>query len=152
TPAVRDRKAVRDRALLCLLYDLGLRRAEAVGIDVEDLDLSGQGPAVAILGKGRAAKERLSLPGRTSAALRAWLALRGTAGGPLFISLDRAGKGSGRLQPGAVYDIVRRLGERAGLKARPHGIRHAAVTRALERTNAPWSGQTERTNSRPGAD
>src|SRR5438094_1714478 len=34
-----DGKAVRDRALLRLLYDLGLRRAEVVGLDVEDLDL-----------------------------------------------------------------------------------------------------------------
>jgi integrase/recombinase XerC len=44
-------KAVRDRALLRLLYDLGLRRAEVVGLDTEDLDLAAG--TVAVLGKGR---------------------------------------------------------------------------------------------------
>ena len=39
-----------------------------------------------------------------------------------------------RLTDGAVYRVVRRLGERAGLRARPHGLRHAAITEALDRT------------------
>jgi integrase/recombinase XerC len=127
-----DAKGARDRALLRLLFDLALRRAEAVGLDREHLDLAGG--VVWILGKGRSQRERLSLPRPTRAALVAWLAFRGDASGPLFTSLDRARKGAGRLSGSAVYAIVRDLGERAALRVRPHGLRHAAITEALDRT------------------
>jgi integrase/recombinase XerC len=85
------------------LYTLGLRRAEAVGLDIADVDLAGG--AVLVLGKG-----------------------------PLFVALDRASKGH-RLTGSAVYGIVRRLGEAAGVRARPHGLRHAAISRLLDLTN-----------------
>lgn len=126
----RDRKAVRDRAVLRLLFDLALRRKEVVGLDVEDLDR--QAGTVAVLGKGKAQKIKLTLPPPTRTALEAWLALRGEAPGPLFTSLDRAGKGTGRLTGGGLYAIVRQLGEGAGLRARPHGLRHASITAALD--------------------
>jgi site-specific recombinase XerC len=76
----RDTKALRDRALLRLLYDLGLRRAEVVGLDVEDLDLADG--TVAVLGKGRTQKVNLTLPEATQRALAAWLAVRGVPSGP----------------------------------------------------------------------
>src|SRR5262249_9537614 len=69
----RDTKAVRDRALLRLLYDLGLRRAEVVGLNVADVDLDGG--AVAVLGNGRSKKVLLTLPAATRDALAAWLAV-----------------------------------------------------------------------------
>src|SRR5262249_57234802 len=93
----RDAKAVRDRALLRLLFDLGLRRSEVVRLDVADLDRGGG--TLAVLGKGRTAKVALTLPAPTPAALPAWLAVRGQGAGPLFRSLDRARKGSGRFTP-----------------------------------------------------
>jgi integrase/recombinase XerC len=127
-----DAKGFRDRALLRLLYDLGLRRAEAVGLDVEDLDR--QSGTLAVLGKGRSEKVRLTLPDETRAAVEAWLAVRGDGPGPLFRSIDRAGRLKGRLSGTAVYLIVRQLGQRAGLRARPHGLRHAAITEALDLT------------------
>jgi len=128
-----DAKGLRDRALLRLLFDLGLRRAEAVRLDVADLDLSAG--TVDVLGKGRTQKARLTLPGPTREALAAWLAARGNQPGPVFTSCDRAGKGSGRLTGAAVYTIVRRLGIQAGLgKVRSHGLRHAAITEALDLT------------------
>ena len=43
------KKAIRDRAIIRLLYDLGLRRAEVVSLDVEDVDL--EGGAVAVMGE-----------------------------------------------------------------------------------------------------
>ncbi len=42
--------------------------------------------------------------------------------------------GSGRLTGTSLYRIVRRLGEDAGVRARPHGLRHAAITEALDLT------------------
>jgi integrase/recombinase XerC len=125
-----DPKGVRDRAVLRLLFDLALRRKEVVGLDVEDFDV--QLGTVAVLGKGKAEKVRLTLPNPTRVALEAWLNVRGSSTGPLFTSLDRARKGDGRLTGGAVYAIVRHLGEAEGVRVRPHGLRHSAVTAALD--------------------
>jgi integrase/recombinase XerC len=127
-----DRKALRDRAVLRLLHDLALRRAEVVSLDVEDVDL--ESGSVTILGKGRTQKERLSLPEPTKAALSSWIGARGTEPGPLFLNFDRAGKGA-RLTGTGLYLVVRDLGRKAGLTVRPHGLRHAGITEALDLTN-----------------
>src|SRR5262249_25113460 len=119
------------RALLRLLYDLGLRRAEVVGLHLEDLDLAAG--TVAVLGKGRTQKVMLTLPAATREALAAWRTVRGAWPGPLFTALDRASRGP-RLSGMGLYLGVRELGERVGLRVRPHGLRHAAITRALDLT------------------
>lgn len=125
-------KDCRDRAMLRLLYDLGLRRGEVVGLDLEDFDAVAK--RLAILGKGRSQKERLTVPEPTHAAVVAWLDARGSMPGPLFTNFDRAAKGQ-RLTGTSLYRIVRDLGKRAGLTVRPHGLRHAAITEALELTD-----------------
>jgi integrase/recombinase XerC len=127
-----DVKAVRDRALLHLLFDLALRRGEVVGLDLADFDAAAG--TLAVLGKGRTAKVSLTLPAETRAALEAWVRLRGAEPGPLFRSLDRAHKGDGRLSGTGLYLVVRDLGRRAGLRVWPHGLRHAAITEALDLT------------------
>jgi integrase/recombinase XerC len=126
-----DPKAIRDRALLRLLYDLGLRRAEVVGLNVEHVDLAAG--TVAVLGKGRTQKVHLTLPAETQEVLAAWRTLRGARPGPLFTTLDRASRGR-RLSGMGLYLVVRQIGERVGLRVRPHGLRHAAITRALDLT------------------
>lgn len=136
----RDKKALRDRAALRLLYDLGLRRSEVVGLDVDDLDLDAG--TVAVLGKGRTQKTKLTLPGPTKEVIRQWLEARGTEPGPLFTNLDRAGKGC-RLTGTSLYRLVRRLGERVGLKVRPHGLRHTAITEACKLAQAKGMGLEE---------
>lgn len=129
-------KACRDLALLHLLYDLALRRAEVVGLDVSDVDL--QGGTVAVLGKGRKQTERLTLPPVTRGALADWLRVRpdvleGTRR-PLFTNFDRGGH-AGRLTGTGLYLLVRGLGRKVGLVVRPHGLRHAAITQGLELSN-----------------
>ena len=84
-------KALRDRAMIRLLYDLGLRRGEVVSLDLEDLDI--ERCTVSVIGKGRTEKELLTLPEPTCAALAAWTEARGLEPGPLFTNVDRAGKG-----------------------------------------------------------
>jgi integrase/recombinase XerC len=128
-----DAKGLRDAALLRLLHDMGLRRGELVRLDVSDVDLAGC--RIFVLGKGRTQKEPLTLPGPTKAALAAWLGVRGTEPGPLFTNCDRAKKGDGRLTGAAVYHIVKTLGAASGLNVRPHGLRHLAITSALDLTN-----------------
>lgn len=127
----RGPKALRDVALLRLLHDVGLRRGEVVGLDLADVDLAGD--RVFILGKARSQKEPITLPAPTKAALVAWLEVRGSEAGPLFVNFDRAKKG-GRLTGAAVYYIVGELGTEAGLTVRPHGLRHLAITSALDLT------------------
>src|SRR5215831_5084215 len=56
----KDAKAIRDRAILRCLFDLGLRRAEVLHLDLQDLDR--QAGTLAVLGKGRTQKELLTLP------------------------------------------------------------------------------------------
>ena len=129
----QDAKAVRDRAILALLFERALRRAEVVSLDVEHVDL--EAGTLSIIGKGNTEREALTLATVTREALAAWLAVRGNQPGPLFTNCDRAKKGSGRLDGCSVYRLVRRLGERTGQKARPHGLRHAAITSALDLTN-----------------
>ena len=126
-----DEKARRDLAMVRCLYDLGLRRGEVVSLDLAHLDLKAS--TVAVLGKGRTARELVTLPAPTAAALRDWLEVRGEEPGPLFVNFDRAGKGR-RLTGTSLYRIVRDLGLAAGVKARPHGLRHAAITAALDLT------------------
>ena len=127
-----DPKGVRDRCMLRFLYDLALRRAEVCSLDLEHVDL--EAGRIAIMGKGRSQREWLSLPVATSAVLAAWVAVRGDGPGPLFVNFDRAGKGN-RLTGTGLYLLVRSLGEKAGIKVRPHGLRHAGITAALDLTN-----------------
>ncbi len=128
----RDAKGLRDLAAVRLLHDLGLRRGEVVSLDLEhvDLDLG----TVSVLGKGRTEREAITLPDQTQAALAEWLQARGEWPGPLFTSFDNAGKGDGRLTGAGLYAVVRRLGDLAGIKLRPHGLRHLAITSALDLT------------------
>ena len=130
-------KALRDRAMLRLLYDLGLRRGEVISLDLADVDL--ERCAVSVIGKGRSEKELLTLPEPTCNALTAWTEARGSEPGPLFTNVDRAGKGQ-RLTGTSLYRIVRGYGEAAGLKAWPHGIRHSAVTEAVKLAQAKGYG------------
>jgi len=130
--ARKDKKGIRDLAILKLLHDLGLRRGEVVSLDLKHLDLAGG--KILILGKGRESRIPLTLPESTQQALADWLSIRGSDPGPLFTSLDRAKKGNGRITGEAIYYLVRGLGEKAGIKTRPHGIRHLAITEALDLT------------------
>ena len=69
-------QGLRDVALLRLLHDLGLRRSEAVRLDIEDVGLPGK--RISLLSRGRSWKEPVALPEPTQAALAAWLEARGS--------------------------------------------------------------------------
>ncbi len=126
-----DAHAARDVALVRLMYDLGLRRGSVVALDLDDVDLdSGR---VVLKVKGETDRQFRTMPPQTIDAMRRWLELRGIEPGPLFTNFDRAGKGK-RLTGRSVHRIVKRLGADVGLSARPHGLRHSAITEALDRT------------------
>jgi integrase/recombinase XerC len=73
------------------------------------------------------------LPEPTVRAVKRWLAVRPQgATQAVFTNFDRAKKGDGRITRFGVYKVVRWLGEQVNLKARPHGIRHDALTAAVK--------------------
>lgn len=122
-------KGARNRALIHLLYDLGLRRAEVVALDVEHLDV--EAATLSIVGKGRRERETVTVPPSTLAALLLWIGSRDA--GPMFTTFSRAARNE-RLTGNGLYRIIRSIGQAAGIKARPHGLRHAAITEALDVT------------------
>jgi integrase/recombinase XerC len=128
-----DSKTLRDRAILRCLFDLGLRRKEVINLDLEDFDW--QAGTLAVLGKGRTAKNTLTLPQQIKQALDVWIDARGVEPGPLFLTMNRANQGDSlRLTAAGLYGVIRELGRKAGLKVWPHGIRHSAITEALDAT------------------
>lgn len=127
--------ALRDRALLEVLYGGGLRVSEAVGLDLGDLDLA-EGTARV---RGKGGKERLAPLGSEAArALAAYLPERaarleaaGRVGeGALFLN-----KNGGRLDVRSVRRLLRRRADAAGIRARvtPHTLRHSFATHLLNR-------------------
>jgi integrase/recombinase XerC len=128
----QEEKARRDRAMLRLMYDLALRRGEVVSLDVEHVQLKEK--VLWVSGKGRRGeRQKLTLAPKTRDALAAWLMVRGEEPGPLFVNLDNPTHKT-RLSGTGLYLVVRELGQKVGLKVRPHGLRHAAITEALELT------------------
>lgn len=137
----------RNGALLLLLYNTGARVQEIVDLDVCDIRLD-LVPLVTLEGKGR--KQRTCpLWARTVDALKAWLAERGAADGPLF--LNTQGR---RLSRSGVSYLLRKLARGAGLSPRhaahvsPHVIRHTTAMHLLEAgvditTIAAWLGHTQ---------
>jgi integrase/recombinase XerD len=137
SPRAQTPVAIRDRALLELLYAAGIRISEALGLDRDDLSLDGA--FVRVIGKGD--KERL-VPvgdvaiewlGRYLGEVRpAWLAVSHVSparGGPLFLTAR-----GGRLGRQAAWSIVKRTATAAGLGDRvsPHTLRHSFATHLLE--------------------
>ena len=128
-------KAARDMAIIRLLFDLALRRGEVAMLDLMDFDVRAN--RLWIKGKGRREREAITLPPRTVAALKTWLRYRGKEPGPLFINFHHANKGLGRLKPNGIYWVVRSLGARVEVTARPHGFRHSSITTGLDRVKDP---------------
>jgi len=132
----------RDRALLEMVYGLGLRLAEVVGLDLGDLDL----PAGRVRVMGKGAKERiLPLGGLARSALDAYLQERLDAG--LWLDLqDGRVRGEAARVPVFEGRPGRRIGRRtvqamlsryaaelaAGAGVSPHTLRHSFATHLLD--------------------
>src|SRR5206468_1425150 len=125
-------RALRDRALVELLYGAGLRVSEAVGLDKASVDLDAR--LVRCIGKG--SKERIVPVGRQAVtALRRYL----SRGRPYLDTRHRPelflnAKGGGLTRAGA-FLILRRLAAKAGLepeRVHPHLLRTSFATLLLE--------------------
>jgi integrase/recombinase XerD len=125
--------ALRDRALLELLYGTGARISEAVGLAVDDLDLTDN--AVLLTGKG-AKQRRVPVGSYAAKALAAYLvqarpdlAQAGLGTPRLFLNAR-----GGPLSRQSAWVVLRTAAERAGLAAgiSPHTLRHSFATHLLE--------------------
>ncbi|MEV7429451.1 site-specific tyrosine recombinase XerD [Nocardioides sp. NPDC092400] len=128
--------ALRDRALLEVLYGTGARISEAVGLDVDDLD----GVDGTVLLRGKGSKERLVPVGSYAReAVDAYL-VRGRPelaqatsptgnGGALFLNAR-----GGRLSRQSAWAVLVKAAERAGVTrdVSPHTLRHSFATHLLD--------------------
>lgn len=82
----------RDRAILALLIGCGLRRAEPVGLTIEDLQIREEHWVIAdLIGKGKHIRT-VPVPAWTTRAIDEWTEAAGISTGPIFRRVNRFGK------------------------------------------------------------
>ena len=148
-----DLRGMRDRTLLLLGFSGAFRRAELVGLDVEDIVFVKHGLEVTIRrsktdqdGEGHKIGVLAGLNAETcpSRALRAWLAAGGVSTGPVFraVGRRRQGTSSARLSEKVVADVVKAAAARVGLDASSfagHSLRAGFITSAAKAGRAERS-------------
>jgi integrase/recombinase XerD len=125
--------AKRDRALLETLYGTGARISEAVGLDVDDLDVD----AGTALLSGKGGKQRVVPVGSYAVracedylvAARPGLLAAGRGTPALFLNAR-----GGRLSRQSAWTVLRRAADRAGVTSEvsPHTLRHSFATHLLD--------------------
>ena len=139
TPDASTPLGRRDRTILELFYASGIRLSELVGLDLEDVDLSGR--MIRVMGKGR--KERIvPFNKSTEKSLRKWYADRSLLTRselhrrrpsddrtPLFVNA-RGGRLTGRSVQRLVARYVTSCSTRFGIS--PHALRHSFATHLLQ--------------------
>jgi integrase/recombinase XerD len=131
--------ALRDRALLELLYGSGARISEAVGLDVDDVARDGDPEAGLVRLRGKGGKERIVPLGSYAARaldaylvrLRPQLAAKGRGGPAVFLNAR-----GGRLSRQSAWAVLQAAARRAHLDGvhgvSPHTLRHSFATHLLE--------------------
>jgi len=126
-----DRLQVRDVAIFELIYSSGLRLAELINIDLDDIDLPQQ--QLVVTGKGNKTRQ-LPIGSRAVSAVKKWLKLRqdftrDKQQSALFLS-----KQGNRISPRNVQSRLNRLIQRQALDQHlsPHTLRHSFATHMLE--------------------
>jgi site-specific recombinase XerD len=111
----------RDEAIVRLMLDTGIRRAECAGIKLGDLDLSADHPRILVHGKG--SRDRyVPLGARTVLSIRRYLRERSEHPMAHLEALWLGQRGA--LKESAIYRVIRDRAERVGLDVHPHQLRH----------------------------
>jgi integrase/recombinase XerC len=122
----------RTKAIVALLGICGLRVGEALGVS---LPMDYQGERLRVLGKGHSAPEWIHLPAPVRNHIDEWIFWRGSKPGALFVAKATEASMS-PLVHSSVYRQLLRLGHKISdhRSIRPHGLRHRAITAALDAT------------------
>ncbi len=122
----------RDAALIAVLYGSGLRRSEAVALDVTSYNKE-EGSLTVRAGKGNKDRVCYTASGQ-SRLIDAWLKVRGERSGPLFCAIAKGGKiKERRLTDRAVLYIVQRRAKQAGVEHfSPHDLRRTMIGDLLD--------------------
>jgi site-specific recombinase XerD len=144
---------IRDAAIISLMYSSGLRRAEVVSLDFEDLNITQR--ELRVIGK-RNKERKAYLASGAIRAVEKWIELRGTMPGPLFYAVNKGGniiryrkqrlsadqkqrgqvpeKIVARLSDQTIYNVIDKRAMQAGLvkKATPHDMRRTFVSDLLD--------------------
>lgn len=152
-------QGLRDAAIISLLYGSGLRRAEGVAIDLQNLDQNEW--FVTVVGKGNRELKKWIAPGAVKR-IKAWLDIRNKAigaEGPLFTRIRKGKKlvlpqpepgqqcstapEPPRVSPGvitkvgltpqAIYYILEKRSKACGVKVKPHDLRRTFITRMIDK-------------------
>jgi integrase/recombinase XerC len=121
---------VRDKAIMELFYSSGLRLAELVALDLDDVDLADR--TVRVIGKGQKARI-VPVGSHAGDAISRWLRER-TLLAEIGESALFIGKNGGRLGPRAIQQRIAAWARRQGLgvHVHPHMFRHSFATHLLE--------------------
>lgn len=119
----------RNYALLCMLADTAARVGAISSLRLEDLELENRRALVREKGRGGGKRRYVYFSERTKKALEAYLRVRPAGSEYLFVS-----RHGGAMTPHAIYQVLRRLAKKAGVKGRfnPHAFRHGWARGALK--------------------
>ena len=133
TPDRHTRQGYRDRMILEILYDTGMRRSELANLKITDLDLKS---GYVCIRSGKGDKDRVvPLSQRVCETVHNFIVFVRPdyikAEDPGYLILNRSGN---RMVPNGVYVVVRRIGESSKIKKHitTHTLRHTCATHMLK--------------------
>jgi site-specific recombinase XerD len=130
---------IRNRSILGMFLDTGVRLSELIGLNLEDVDLRS---GTVRIRSGKGDKERHVYMGRALLrAMRKWIEVRGfhDGGTPFFLTKD-----GNRLELRNVERIIERITKRAkmdSIRITPHILRHTFATHYIQNGGDPFSLQ-----------
>ncbi len=142
----RSAQPYRNRALLAVMLGAGLRRGEASGLNVDDVEIHADGSGTLIVRKAKVVEHRdqqwrvVAFDGSTGRYIRAHLDELDRTSGPLFT----VARGRRRMTPNRLYAIVKDLIVSAGLSDKiqgPHDLRRNFTTYFARQRRGEVNGQ-----------
>lgn len=125
TKAINSCTSKRDKALLLFLADSGLRRAEVVALNWEDVDIQ-TGLVRVVRGKGGKSRSAVISPTTRRYLLQYRRTIQSSPKSPVFLSRTKE-----RLTGTGVLIIFRRLSKQTGLHITPHALRRTFAILSL---------------------
>ncbi|WP_297093499.1 site-specific tyrosine recombinase/integron integrase [Thermococcus sp.] len=118
----------RDRLIVLLLYGAGLRVSELCNLKRSDVDFE---RSLIVIRGGKGAKDRVvPVPGFLMEAIKSYLKTRTDSSEYLLVEEGRREKD--RISTKTVWYLLRKYGQKAGVKVTPHMLRHSFATHMLE--------------------